>query len=62
MLQYIYIYILQEALTTLCTKTTPLIAEKICSVIDHAYDMGVISKNMLKCNVLLSSLDFPHLI
>jgi len=59
------VQLLQEALSTHCSKTTPLpvTAEKICSAIDCAYDMGDISKDLLKCIALLGSLgsDFPHL-
>ena len=59
------VQLLQEALTTQCTKSTllPITADRICTAIDRAYDMGNISKDLLKCIALLSSLgcDFPHL-
>jgi len=59
------VQLLQEALTTQCDKSTPLpvTVEKICSAIDHAYDMGEISKDLMMCIMLLSSLgqDFQHL-
>ena len=59
------VQLLQEALTTQCTKSTllPITADRICTVIDHAYNMGDISKDLLKCIALLGSLgcDFPHL-
>jgi hypothetical protein len=52
------VQLLQEALMTRCTHTTPLpvTAEKICSSIDRAYEMGNISKDLLKCIALLGSL------
>jgi hypothetical protein len=59
------VQLLQEALTTQCTKSTPLpiTADRICTAIDRAYDMGDISRDLLKCIALLGSLgrDFPHL-
>ncbi|KIJ22718.1 hypothetical protein M422DRAFT_196854, partial [Sphaerobolus stellatus SS14] len=58
------VQLLQEALTTKCSKDTPLptTAEAICKAIDRAYEMGEITQDLLKCIALLSSLsDFPHL-
>ena len=59
------VQLLQEALTTQCTKSTllPITADRICTVLDCVYNMGNISKDLLKCIALLASLgcDFPHL-
>ncbi|KIJ26808.1 hypothetical protein M422DRAFT_77309, partial [Sphaerobolus stellatus SS14] len=58
------VQLLQEALTTKCTRDTPLptTAEAICKAVDRAYEMGDINQDLLKCIALLSSLsDFPHL-
>jgi len=54
---------LQEAMAAKCSRGTPLpvTAEKSCSEVDHAYDMGDISRDLMKCILLLNSLsDFPH--
>ncbi|HEV7738298.1 MAG TPA: hypothetical protein VGO47_13115, partial [Chlamydiales bacterium] len=58
------VQLLQEALTIICNHETPLptTAEQICTKIDHAYEMGDITKDLFKCIALLGSLrDYVHL-
>ena len=45
------------------TMLLSVTAEKICSAISHAYEIGDISNDLRKCIALLSSLrsDFLHL-
>ena len=56
--------LLQQALSTQCTKEIPLpeTAEKICTLIERAFAMGNITSDLLCCIALLNSLssNFPH--
>ena len=58
------VQLLQQALSIQCTKDVPLpeTAEKICTLIEHAFAMGNIKADLLCCITLLNSLsdNFPH--
>ncbi|KIJ22731.1 hypothetical protein M422DRAFT_196771, partial [Sphaerobolus stellatus SS14] len=54
---------LQDAMTMKFSKSIPLpiTAEKLCTTVQKAYDMGEINCELMKCILLLNALtDFPH--
>jgi hypothetical protein len=58
------VHLLQQALSIQCSKgiLLPETADKICTLIEHAFSMGDIKADLLCCIALLNSLSehFPH--
>ncbi|KAF5381554.1 hypothetical protein D9615_005521 [Tricholomella constricta] len=50
--------IIRQALSTYCSPSEPLVAtaNNICTLIDTAFDMGAITRDLFKCIALLNSL------
>ncbi|KAF5380163.1 hypothetical protein D9615_006197 [Tricholomella constricta] len=50
--------IIRQALSTYCSPSEPLVttANNICMLIDTAFDMGAITRDLFKCIALLNSL------
>ncbi|GLB33459.1 hypothetical protein LshimejAT787_0103430 [Lyophyllum shimeji] len=53
------IALIREALSTYCSHTEPLptTVRRICDTIDQAYEMGEITRDLLKCFAILNSLN-----